>query len=229
MATSSNNTTVKVGGTPTTLTQDPTTKLTANTVYQITDPTHRILDPDTALNVEVDPDGGGAAPYATANPSTYTVDYMFGTITFASDQGASALVRVSGKYIPTLSILSGTDFEIEDGCDLVDVTVFGNTNRARIKTLDDVSGSFMTLEILTTDLDPGGGVTKLRTAMRSGTKVLLEYRPGGSTQYWRGWVFLSDGDEKVPLDQRIEGTLKFKTHAPTGVGEGELAVPNWGT
>jgi len=229
MATSSNSTTVKVGGTPTTLTQEPTTKLTANTVYQITDATKRILDPDTALTVEVDPDGAGASPYATANPSTYTVDYMFGIITFTSDQGSSALVRVSGKYIPTLSILSGTEFEVDDMADLTEVTVFGDTSRRRMATLQDANGSFQTLELLTTDLDPGAGTTKLRTAMRAGTKVLLEYRPGGSTQYWRAWVYLSDGNEKAPLDARIEGTIKFSTHAPNGLGETELAVPTWGT
>ena len=63
----------------------------------------------------------------------------------------------------------------------------------------------------------------------AGTKVLLEYRPGGGVDYWRAWVLLTDGNEKAPLDARIEGTLKFSTVAPTGVGEGELAVPTWGT
>lgn len=230
MATSSNSTTVKAGGTATAFTNEATTKLTANTVYQITDATKRVLDPDTAIVVEVDPDGGGASPYAPVAVSTYTVDYMFGKITFTADQGASATVRIaSGKYIPPLSVLSGTDFELDDGCSLIESTVFGGTYKSRIKGLDDVSGSFTTLELLTTDLDPGAGTTKLRTAMRAGTKLLLEYQPGGAATYWRAWVLLSDGSEKASLDARLEGTLKFATVTPLGVGENEFAVPTWGT
>lgn len=229
MASNSNSTTVKVGGTTTTLTNEATTKLVSNTVYQITDPTKRILDPDFALNVEVDPDGGGASPYATVGVSTYTVDYMFGKITFASDQGASATVRVSGKYIPTLAVAEGTDFELEDSADLLEITAFGDTARKRVTALQEVSGSFTVLAILQTDLDPGAGTTKLRTAMRTGTKVLLEYRPGGGVDYFRSWVLLEDGSEKASVDARFEGTLKFKSTTPFTVGEAEYAIPTWGT
>jgi hypothetical protein len=228
MPSSSNSTTIKAGGTATVLTNEATTKVTANTVYQITDATKRVLDPDTALVVEVDADGGGGGGYATAAVGTYTVDYMFGKITFASDQGASALVRVSGKYIPTLAVAEGTEFELDDAANLLESTVFGDGWRKRFTGLQEASGSFTLIALLQTDLDPGAGERKLRTAMRSGTKLLLEYRPGGAADYWRAWVYLSQEGEKGQVDGRLEGTVQFSTHAPTGVGEGELAVPTWG-
>lgn len=229
MATSSNSTTVKIGGTPTTFTNEATTKLVANTVYQITDSTKRILDYATALTVEVDADGAGGGGYVTASPSTYTVDYMFGKITFASDQGSPALVRVSGKYIPVLPALEATDFDVEDMAELLDDTVFGDTYRSRFTGLQSASGSFTVLTLLNSDLDPGGGTSKLRALMRAGTPVLVEYRPGGAADYWRAWVVLNNGSEKSSVESRIEGSVKFESLAPLTTGEGEYAVPTWGT
>jgi hypothetical protein len=130
--TNSNATTLKMGGTSTAFTQEPMTKLTANTVYQITDSTKRIWDPTVALLVEVDPDGGGAAPFGTAAAGTYTVDYMFGTVTFTADQGASAVVRVSGNFIPTVSVLEAKETSLEDMAELLESTVFGQTWKSRI-------------------------------------------------------------------------------------------------
>lgn len=228
MASSSNSTTIKVGGTATTLTNEATTKVTANTVYQITDATKRVLDPDTALTVEVDADGAGAGGYATAAVGTYTVDYMFGIITFDSDQGASALVRVSGKYIPLLTVGEGTEFEVEDTSNLIEKTVFGDTWRDRMLGLQEASGSFTLLAPIQTDLDSGGDARKLGSDKRAGTKVLLEYRPGGDSLYWRAWVHLENTSEKASVDGRYEGTVSFSTKAPNGTGENERAIPTWG-
>lgn len=225
MATSSNSTTIKAGGTPTALTNEATTEVTANTVFQITDAAKRVLDPDTALVVEVD-DGGG---YAAADAADYTVDYMFGKVTFAAALGASDTVRVSGKYVPLLTAAGGVDFEIDDSGNLLDDTEFGDTWRSRFLGLQEASGSFTLLNPLQLDLDGGAGTTKLRTHQRAGTKVLLEYRPGGSVDYWRAWVFLSNGSEKAPVDGRFEGTVQFSTHAPNGTGEDERAIPTWGS
>jgi hypothetical protein len=88
MPTNSNSTTVKIGGTPTSFSNEACTKVTANTVYQITDATKRVLDPNTALTVEVDADGGWRRGVRDRSASTYTVDYMFGKVTFTADQGA---------------------------------------------------------------------------------------------------------------------------------------------
>jgi hypothetical protein len=227
MPSSSNSTTVKAGGTPTAFSNEATTKLTANTVYQITDATKRVLDPNTALLVEVDPDGGGAAPYATAAASSYTVDYMFGRITFAADQGASATVRVSGKYIPiSLTIAEGNEFDLEDTVNLLENTKFGDTARGRFNGVHEASGSFTLMSYLS--FDYGGGVT-LQSLMQARTPTLLEYRPGGQSYYWRAWVLLENESEKGPLDGRYEGTVKFCTVAPYTVGENEVAFPTWGT
>jgi hypothetical protein len=227
MPTNSNSTTVKIGGTPTSFSNEACTKVTANTVYQITDATKRVLDPNTALTVEVDADGPGGGAYATAAPSTYTVDYMFGKVTFTADQGSAATVRISGKYIPvSIALIEGTDFEVEDMGDLVEKTVFGDTARSRFLTLQDASGSFSVISSLSSTYN----ATTLRALMRAGTPVLLEYRPGGSTAYWRAWVLLSDGSEKASVDGRIEGSMKFEavTVGPS-TGESEYAVPTWGT
>jgi hypothetical protein len=227
--TNSNATTLKMGGTSTAFTQEATTKLTANTVYQITDSTKRIWDPAVALNVEVDPDGGGASPFATVNPSLYTVDYMFGTVTFASDQGASAVCRVSGNFIPTVAIIEAKETSLDDMNDLLETTVFGTSWKTRIQGMSDASGEFMTLAKLKTDNDPGAGVKILRDLLRAGTPVLLEYKPGGGTDIWRGWIYEQSGTEKKTDKALLEGSVKFTTLAPYGAGQFNAAIPNWGT
>jgi hypothetical protein len=136
-------------------------------------------------------------------------------------------VRISGKYIPvSIALIEGTDFEVEDMGDLVEKTVFGDTARSRFLTLQDASGSFSVISSLSSTYN----ATTLRALMRAGTPVLLEYRPGGSTAYWRAWVLLSDGSEKASVDGRIEGSMKFEavTVGPS-TGESEYAVPTWGT
>jgi hypothetical protein len=39
-------------------------------------------------------------------------------------------------------------------------------------------------------------VKKIRDLLRAGTPVLLEYKPGGGTDIWRGWIYLQTGTEK---------------------------------
>lgn len=229
MPTPSYNTSLKMGGTSTAFTNEATTKLTANTVYQVTNAAKQILDPAVAVTVEVDADGGGAGGYVTADPTTYTVDYCFGKVTFDADQGASALVRVSGSYLPTLAVAGARECAVADKGSLQETTVFGSAWRTRALTLQDFSGSLTTIEPLPADHDPGAGTKRFLALMRAGTPLLLEYRPGGAGDYFRGWVLLESADEKASLEQLLQGTVNFQGTAPQGAGQTESAVSGWGT
>lgn len=223
------NTTLKIGGTPTAFTNEPTTKVTANTVYQITDTTKRIVDPAASVTVEVDADGAGGGGYVTAAPDTYDFDFVFGKVTFVADQGASALVRVSGNYIPTLTVAGARECTVKDTSELADKTAFGDAGRRRMVTLQDFNGSIGGIEPLTTDHDPGAGTKKFRTLQRAGTPVLIEYRPGGSGNYFRGWIILENGEEKAQVASLLETTLNFQALLITGANQTEGAVSGWGT
>lgn len=82
---------VKVMGTPTALTTEPTASAGDNLNYQIANVAKRVLDPTAAITVLV-----GGSPVAA---TTYTLDRLTGRVTFAV-----ALVRtvtITGTYVPT--------------------------------------------------------------------------------------------------------------------------------
>jgi hypothetical protein len=120
---------IKTAGTSTALTNEPTTKLTANTVYQITDAAKRVLDRAVAPVIEVDADGVGAGGYAVAAAGTYTIDYLFGKITFAADQGVDAVVRLaSGSYLPMVERTGFNSYRLTLGGEVLDGSTFENND-----------------------------------------------------------------------------------------------------
>lgn len=204
---------VRAQGPSTAFTLEPTTKLVANTVYQLNTDAKRLLDPAVALLVEVDPDGGGAAPYATAPSSTYVVDYLFGIITFLADQGASALVRVSGSYLPVLDLIGVTDAKYSASRTVLDNTAFGAAlvaggTKTKQLGLKDVTGSLVINELLSTDNDPGAGSLRLQDCLDNATPLLLEIATGGKR--FRAWMLINSEDRAGGgVDELINNTVNW--------------------
>ena len=111
------NVSVKIGGTPTTLTSAATT--TASTVagtYQINDSTKRILSSTAAVVVK---DNGNTV---SADKIT-KINYLFGTVTLSTSYtGSTAFngsIKISGKYIPTTSVVGAHSYTINQTADLL--------------------------------------------------------------------------------------------------------------
>lgn len=220
MSTAAHTSVVRGPGTSTAFVTEPTTKLTANTVYQLNTDAKRLLDPAVALTVEVDADGAGAGAYATAAADTYTVDYLFGIITFLADQGASALVRVSGSYIPVIDLVGVTDWSHTSSRDVLDdttVNTAAGANRTKKLGLKDVTGSVSLNELLTYDHDPGAGELILQDALDNGTPLLFETSAGGKR--FRAWVLLESDEGGGDVAGLINNTVNF-TGAARAVGAG---------
>jgi hypothetical protein len=208
-AAAGHNSTFSTGGTATSFTNEATTRVTANTVYRITDAVKRVLDPGTAVVVEVDADGAGAGAYAVADPSSYALDYLDGKVTFTADQGGSALVRVSGKYIPRLVVATAKSTYVDIGQDAGDSTIYGDTGKRQTPTLKTLSGSSEHVDDLFTDHDPGGGVVTFQAAIDAQLPVLLEFWPGGAGNKLRAWVLIGKGAVKAPAKDLVAGTISF--------------------
>lgn len=223
MSTAAHTSVVRGPGASTAFTNEPTTELvgaTANTVYQLNTDAKRLLDPAVALTVEVDADGGGAGGYATADPSTYTVDYLFGIITFLADQGNDAVVRVSGSYLPVIDLVGVTDWSYTATRDVLDDTAINNAAGVRSKKLGlkDLSGSLTLNELLSYDHDPGGGELVLQDALDNGTPLLLEVASGGKR--FRAWVLLESGETGAAVADLIGCTVNFTLAARAVQGAG---------
>lgn len=208
-------------GTSTAFTNEPTTKITANTVYELQTDARRLLDPAVPPTVEVDADGAGGGGYVTAAADTYTVDYLFGRITFLADQGASALVRVSGNFLPVLDLLEVHEWNFTSSRDVLDDTNVNNSAGQRTKKLGlgDLSGSFQTRSLLTVDHDPGAGTQKLQDYLDNATPFLLEVLPGTGAKRFRAWVLLESSEGGGSVADLINNTVNF-TGASRAVGAG---------
>lgn len=208
--------TIKAGGTSTADVMSAT-RLVANTVYQIGVPAKRLLDPTVAVVVEVDADGsGGLGGYAVADPSTYTVDFLFGKITFAADQGASAEVKVTANYLTPITVGEAKSAEITLEQQLEDATTYPECTdgyRRKKATLKDCSGSLTSLKVLQTDHDEGAGTLKFTDHFLNGTSLLIEVGfVGGNTadeKFFRAWALLDTLAEGFTPEGLYEGTVSW--------------------
>lgn len=209
MSTANHTSVIRGPGTSTAFTNEPTTKLTANTVYQIDTDARRLLDPAVAVVVEVDADGGGGGGYAVAASDTYEVDYQFGIITFDADQGASAVVRVSASYLPVIDLVGVTDWSYTATRDVLDDTTVDNADGVRSKKLGlkDISGSFTLNELLSYDHDPGAGELILQDSLDNGTPLLFEVSAGGKR--FRAWVVLESSETSGGVADLINNSINF--------------------
>lgn len=199
-------TTVKYGGTITAFVDEPTTKVTANTIYQLTDATKRVLDRGVAVTVKVDADGAGAGAAVVADPSTYTVDFLFGEITFAADQGAAAVVTISGNYLPMVAVAGANKYNLNQSSTVHDDTDYptaqaNNGFRSRLLGLHDVSLS------LSRFADTS---TAFHDALAARAPLLMEVRPGGSGDYFRGWMVIEADNASGDIDALEANELTFQ-------------------
>lgn len=210
-------------------TNQATTKKTANTVYQITLLAARVIDPFTAVVVEVDADGAGGGGYVVAAADTYTVDYLTGTITFNSDQGASALVRVSGKniqsYVTAPEVLNATVTAMRDMLETTNKSSASGGYKTRTAGLRDATIDVEILSLPQTDMDPAGGVISLVSALVAGTPLYLEvHMDTSSDRYFAGWFVAAGLDERTDPTALYGATVKLIAYPVTGVGQTEQAV-----
>jgi hypothetical protein len=210
-ATAAYSSTVKITGTSTAFSNEACTDLGDDTNFQITDTAKRVWDPTVALVVEVD-DGGG---YAVIPATDYTVDPLFGIVTFNTPLGAGDVVRVDGSYLPLLTVASAKSATIACTRDMLDGTTFDSAGqREKVPGLAMASGSLAGLWLATEDLDSGGGTRSLFAVLTEGTRVVLEINPAAVLAF-RAFVHFPDLSESASADGLIEGTLAWESTADT--------------
>jgi len=201
-------TTIKRGGAAVAITNEPCTRITPNTVYRITDAAKRVLDPAVAITVEVDAAGSGSWAAGTG----YTVDPYTGTVTFGSDQGGSAVVRVSSaSYVPLLTVARARAASIKRARTILDASVFNPAGfKSFLYGLLEVTGSLEVLDAGTDDLDSGAGTAKFIDEIEDGTQFLLEIDMGAQGVKSRLWASLESLDPSSTVDGLVSTQLAFK-------------------
>jgi hypothetical protein len=206
--------------------------VTTDTVFQITSAAKRILDPSVAVVVNVDADGAGGGSPAVAAADTYTVDYLFGKITFASALAAAATVTVTGAYLTPVDVAEAKQIDLELEAEMLDASTFTASSdgyKRRAAGLKSAGISISTLNPLMRDLDGGAGSLVLKTLLTSGTPFLVEERLGASGEYFRGWFLLDTSSENLDPNKLHEATVTGKSAPVTGTGQTEAALFGWGS
>ena len=153
---------VKMGGAPTTFTDEAVTVLTTNQVYQITDATKRVWSPTATITVKA----AGVAVDPVADP--YTINRLTGTVTF-TNVSARGTVTVSGSYLPMTTIAKCRDASLDLSAPVLDDTTFDSNGW--MECLTGVKAAAITLgrnwESVSTPL--------LRAALTAGTPLVIAY------------------------------------------------------
>jgi hypothetical protein len=207
---------VKLTGTSTAMTDAATTALSA-TRYQVTDSTKRVLDPAVAVTVEVD----GAPATAT----DYTLDYLFGIVTFGVDP--DGVVTVTANYLPLLTVALARSVSVSMSRVELDDSQLGSGEKSLKLGKKQAEAELQQLELLDADLDAGGATVTWDALHDAATPKLLEVDL--SARKWRGWVVLSGLEQAASADELATATIRAKGSARAALGRSEVVSHAFGT
>lgn len=217
MAKAAHSTTIKISGTPVALVGEATTEIETDRVFQITNPAKRVIDPAQLVNVKID--GVGQAD------GSYTIDYLFGLITFNAPIAALGVVTIDGAYLPVAAIAEAHEFSLSGGRDMLDSTPFGVDAKRREAGLLDASGSLSVFD----DLSDLYGADTLMDLLLDGTPKLIEIHPAASGKFFRLWALFESEELGGSVADLVNATLNFTAAPVQGSGQSEGAAIGFGT
>ena len=220
MATAGYKAQVRIAGAALATINEAFSAVVSTTVWHATAATKRVIDWSTAITVQTSPDG-----IVWTTVTNYTVDYLFGRITFSAPLGVGVQVRASYNYLPLYTFAEGRDVTFDVAFAELDTTIFGDTDVHRIQGLEDMSGSITSLSLLNVELDgTGGAEKKLIELLNDRDYVVLCYKPDSAGTFeMRAVVQFSSEALSQAVDGLAEATLTFVGAAPkstTGVQVG---------
>lgn len=201
-----------------------TTEATTNdrsNYWRISDSVKSVWDHRETFVVEVSADGGST--WTTLTSADFELLFWVGVVDISAYASAGAVdtVRISGQYLPHYRVIEGHshgfDFEADDS----DVTVYGNTGRARDHGLKNVSGSFEVRRIDPVAIDEGTEKT-LEQLFEDGDVILFGYSPDTSeTLVARAVVKLFGHNMGVSVADVVNKSLAFQGAYQPAAMEGQ--------
>ena len=195
--------TVHVTGTATTMTGEAMSG--AGVTYTIASADRRIVDPASAITIKI----GGAAQ-AT---STYSFDYLTGTVTLSGAPGAA--VTIDGKFLPKRQIAQAYEVDVSVSRNLADSSLLGTSHNLRTSTLGDISGSFSCYDSglnVYTDVD-------LAQILVDGTSKVVDIDWNG-TNFLRFFAKLESVEGSGSVDGVQTATASFSMDSQTALTTG---------
>lgn len=187
---------IRVSGAPVALANAGTTANADRTVYQITDPTLRVLDLQAPITVEESTDGG-----ATYHPAAgYTLNRLTGSAIFTAARAAGALIRMSGSYLPLTTAGEAHEWTYTlDGANQ-DVSRFRDDYVRRIQAQIDASASLGKYFIDNQFID----------RILAGDVVVLEFQVDINVVDLRMWAVLASDQVSGAPDGVVDESIDFE-------------------
>lgn len=192
---------VYLAGTPAAVTGAACTSLTS-TVYQITNDARRVIDPDAAIVVK--------ANGVTVAASGYTINYLFGKITFAV--APTAPVTIDYSYVPLSEACSIRGFSLSFERTELDVTTFctvnsdGNVRRKKMGLVD----RNLTLDSVDDSADTSRGNRHAELIQTDDVPVVVSIKPDrSSAREWRLRGFISMMEDTGEVEGLVTSSINF--------------------
>ena len=158
-----------------------------HTTYQVSAAAHQVLDPTAAITVYKN---GVAEPAAN-----YTLDRLFGRVTFKAALLGTDVVTMDVKYLPMTSVAEAHGASLSHSKQTLDATTFASNGwTERESGLQDASGSidrFYQADDLFFD------------ALTAGSVLVVEFWRDQVNVSWRAWALMDKVDTKAGVADLI--------------------------
>jgi hypothetical protein len=180
-----------------TLTNEPMTNLDPSThlVYQITDPTKRVISPTYAVTPKAGYSG------------TFTVNRLTGTLTFSTSNLSSETMNVSGKYVPMTALAYAHDFSISLKPKAVDATAF-NVAMPYLSKSHVISGMSGTIGSFFDPTNTTGTPEYFLTKQSADTAFALKFYVSANYSLL-AWVRVDTEALKFAIENLVDETVSF--------------------
>jgi hypothetical protein len=175
---------VKISGAPVAFIDEPTTADAQFKVYTISNDTKSVWDPEAPVAVAIN-----GTPAST---SEYTVNRLFGKVTFKTELLETDVVTVSGSYLPMATVAQAYELRYNIQATNGDITAFQDTWTKRTQAHLDASGSFEKWFIFSETL--------AQELISSDSPVVVEMQFNNQVDL-RAWALLSSVEPSVQAKQ----------------------------
>ena len=210
-------TSVKLSGTPTTLTSAAmSTYSTVANTYQVTNTSYQCFSSTATLTFR---DTGSTTAISTANIES--INYLFGAVTLSTALTGSTTfngeVTVSGKYIPLTEITGAHQYTLTQAATMLDNTDFSSTGwTSRISGLKTVSLSLTKFE----DNSSGTTESTIYDYFIDGSKFIVEIKPNTTGLKARGWFIVENENRTGGVNDISDRSISFQLQPELGYGKG---------
>lgn len=174
MGVAGHNADLYITGTSTGMTDEACTEV-SGTVFQVTDSAKRILDHDVSIVVEAN---------SVAQSGNYTIDTLFGIVTFTDGSHTGETITVTANYLPRHQVAQIRSETFNSAWKTGDSTAQQDAGQDLTLVQRQVSVTVDAIQLLDTVYD--GGTESLDDTFDAGTVVVIEFQPtGSSNNVWR--------------------------------------------